>query len=64
VTIEEIDKQVGELKALLKTDLGTPCEVYQRIVGYHRDVRQWNKGQKEIYKDRKVFELKGGTSDD
>lgn len=33
-------------------------EVYSRIVGYHRPVRQWNPGKKEEFKDRKVYVLK------
>jgi len=32
-----------------------PTEVYSRVVGYLRPVRQWNKGQKAMWKDRKVF---------
>ncbi len=31
------------------------CEVYSRIVGYLRPVRQWNIGKKEEYKDRVEF---------
>lgn len=31
------------------------CEVYSRIVGYIRPVRQWNVGKKEEYQERKEF---------
>jgi ribonucleoside-triphosphate reductase len=34
---------------------GTPTEVYSRIVGYYRSVRNWNKGKREEYKERKLF---------
>lgn len=34
---------------------GLPTEVYSRIVGYFRPVRQWNKGKKQEFRDRKVF---------
>jgi anaerobic ribonucleoside-triphosphate reductase len=34
-----------------------PCEVYSRIVGYLRPVRQWNEGKQEEFKDRKEFKL-------
>jgi anaerobic ribonucleoside-triphosphate reductase len=34
---------------------GRKCEVYSRVVGYHRPVKNWNKGKKEEFKDRKVF---------
>ena len=30
-------------------------EVYSRIVGYMRPVRQWNNGKQQEFKDRKVF---------
>lgn len=31
------------------------CEVYSRVVGYIRPVRQWNTGKKEEYKERQEF---------
>ncbi|MGQ9845945.1 MAG: ribonucleoside triphosphate reductase [Bacteroidales bacterium] len=34
---------------------GSECEVYSRIVGYMRPVRQWNSGKQEEFKDRKLF---------
>ncbi|MBD3247057.1 hypothetical protein GF378_00360 [Candidatus Pacearchaeota archaeon] len=33
----------------------TKCEVYSRVVGYLRPVRQWNVGKQEEFKDRKEF---------
>ncbi|MHB9099832.1 MAG: anaerobic ribonucleoside-triphosphate reductase, partial [Syntrophales bacterium] len=32
-----------------------PCEIYSRVVGYLRPVKQWNKGKKEEFKLRKVY---------
>lgn len=32
------------------------CEVYSRIVGYMRPVKQWNSGKQEEFKDRKLFD--------
>ena len=32
-----------------------PCEVYSRVVGYLRPVRQWNKGKKTEYHQRRSF---------
>jgi len=32
-----------------------PCEVYSRVVGYLRPVKQWNKGKQEEYHLRQVF---------
>jgi len=34
------------------------CEVYSRIVGYLRPVKQWNIGKKQEFKDRKNFNIK------
>lgn len=36
----------------------TKCEVYSRVVGYLRPVNQWNKGKKQEFNDRKVFDMK------
>lgn len=36
---------------------GLQCEVYSRVVGYLRPVRQWNKGKKEEFKLRKTFKV-------
>jgi len=37
---------------------GEPCEVYSRVVGYLRPVRQWNKGKQEEFNMRKTFEVR------
>ncbi len=34
----------------------TDCEVYSRIVGYMRPVKQWNNGKQQEFKDRKLFD--------
>ena len=34
---------------------GMKCEIFSRVVGYHRPVQQWNKGKKEEFKQRKEF---------
>lgn len=38
-------------------DCGSECEVYSRIVGYIRPVKQWNKGKKAEFKNRKTFDM-------
>jgi len=38
-------------------DCGTECEVYSRIVGYIRPVKQWNKGKKAEFVNRKTFDM-------
>ncbi|MBT3455568.1 hypothetical protein HN446_00735, partial [bacterium] len=43
---------------------GVETEVYSRIVGYYRPIRQWNQGKKEEYNERKEYteESIGGQS--
>ena len=36
----------------------TRCEVYSRIVGYLRPVKNWNEGKQAEWKDRITFEVK------
>ena len=36
---------------------GKECEVYSRICGYFRPVQRWNKGKKEEFGMRKVFNV-------
>jgi anaerobic ribonucleoside-triphosphate reductase len=55
MTTEEIDTQIAALKKDLETVKGCECEIYQRIVGYMRNVKNWNAGKAEEYKDRKLF---------
>ena len=33
------------------------CEVYSRVVGFYRPVKQWNPGKTEEFKDRKEYEI-------
>ena len=36
---------------------GKETEVFSRIVGYHRPVKQWNKGKRAEFSDREEFSL-------
>ena len=44
---------VGEVKSC--PDCGKECEIYSRITGYYRPVRNWNNGKVEEFKDRKEY---------
>lgn len=37
------------------------CEVYSRVVGYLRPVKQWNDGKQAEFKDREMFNLEEET---
>jgi hypothetical protein len=58
LTIESINKQIADKKALLDQVKGTDTEVYTRIVGYYRATRNFNLGQEAQRKQRKGFKIK------
>jgi ribonucleoside-triphosphate reductase len=37
---------------------GKKCEVFSRVVGYHRPVQNWNLGKREEFNDRVAFKEK------
>lgn len=54
-TIEQVEAEIQQKKQALENVKGTETEVYARIVGYYRSVRNWNKGKRDEYDHRKVF---------
>lgn len=54
-TIAEITADIERVKAEMQDVHGTTTEVYARIVGYYRSVRNWNRGKREEYNHRKLF---------
>ena len=40
---------------------GCQTEVYSRITGYYRPVRNWNDGKTQEYKERKVYDIKNSV---
>ncbi len=40
------------------------CEVFSRVVGYFRPVKNWNDGKKEEFKHRKTFSEQKALTDD
>jgi len=54
--LEVIESELAEAREALSAVKGTPAEVYSRIVGYYRSVRNWNKGKREEYGQRVMFE--------
>ena len=48
----------GEHFTCPKCTIEQPCEVYSRVVGYLRPVKQWNLGKQEEFKERKEFKIK------
>jgi len=41
-----------------KCTIEQPCEVYSRVMGYYRPIKQFNEGKKQEFKERKTFKIK------
>ncbi len=54
---QELEKKLADLRKLLDSVEGTPTEVYSRIVGYYRSVRNWNAGKRHEYTKRKMYSV-------
>jgi ribonucleoside-triphosphate reductase len=54
--LEAIETKLTAAREALRGVKGTPTEVYSRIVGYYRSVRNWNKGKREEYGQRLMFQ--------
>jgi anaerobic ribonucleoside-triphosphate reductase len=54
-TVEEIDQELRELQAEIGRVEGQSCEVYTRIVGYYRNIKNFNAGKREELKHRKNY---------
>ena len=55
--LEDIEGDLEAVREALSQAEGTQTEVYSRIVGYYRSVRNWNRGKREEYGERKTFRL-------
>ena len=56
--LEVIEKDLAAAREALLSVKGTPAEVYSRIVGYYRSVRNWNLGKREEYGERRLYRVK------
>jgi ribonucleoside-triphosphate reductase len=54
-TLAEIESDIARVKEELNNVKGNETEVYARIVGYYRSVRNWNRGKKDEFAHRKEF---------
>lgn len=57
---KSIEDRLAELRGELASAEGTGTEVYSRIVGYYRSVRNWNAGKREEYDQRLSFAFPSG----
>ena len=56
-TLQEIEDEIARTQAELASVQGTETEVYARIVGYYRAVRNWNRGKRDEFNHRKLPRL-------
>ena len=57
-TLAQVEAEIAAVKAQIDSVHGEETEVYARIVGYYRAVKNWNKGKRDEFNHRKLFELK------
>lgn len=62
--LEAIKSELAQAREELRHVEGTTAEVYSRIVGYYRSVRNWNKGKREEYGIRKLYDVSHAQSGD
>jgi len=55
--LEVIENDLATAREALSSVQGTPAEVYSRIVGYYRSVRNWNLGKREEYGERRLYRI-------
>ena len=58
-SLETVEAEIEATKKALANVKGSETEVYSRIVGYYRSVRNWNKGKRDEYDQRKMFVYDG-----
>ena len=66
-TLAEVNNDIDKVRFALEHVTGSETEVYARIVGYYRSVRNWNKGKREEFGQRVMFasdieEVKGSVA--
>ncbi len=55
-TREKLLKELEELNRELENVKGEKCEVWTRVMGYHRPVSEFNRGKKSEFYERRYFE--------
>lgn len=61
-SIAQVESEIADVKRQIEEARGSETEVYARIVGYYRAVRNWNRGKREEYGHRKMFSIDGAPA--
>lgn len=60
---QELEDRLADLeqkrKDILDDKRGQETEIYSRIVGYLRELKAWNKGRAQEFKDRVNYKVDG-----
>lgn len=56
-SLVDIERDLEAARKALASVEGNPAEVYSRIVGYYRSVRNWNRGKREEYGERLLYKV-------
>lgn len=54
-TLAQIDAELAARRGELAAVSGTETEIYSRIVGYYRSLRNWNHGKKAEFIERRTY---------
>ena len=57
--MRDIDTEILNAQDELDDVKGTECEVYTRICGYFRPLKNWNQGKKAEFAERKNYGVRG-----
>jgi anaerobic ribonucleoside-triphosphate reductase len=52
---KQIDVEEYINKITLTDEERQPCEIWSRVMGYHRPVSEWNRGKQSEFAERKAF---------
>lgn len=62
-SVAELDRMIAEKKRQLESVEGTETEIYSRIVGYYRSLKNWNKGKREEFTERRTYRVDESLAD-
>ncbi|MFA6567306.1 MAG: anaerobic ribonucleoside-triphosphate reductase [Victivallales bacterium] len=49
------EENVTKKESTTMAKCGMKTEIFSRVCGYHRPIKNWNKGKQEEFKDRKAY---------
>lgn len=47
----------GKSRELKREKCGLKCEVYSRVCGYMRPIKNWNRGKQSEFSERKPYKV-------